>query len=288
MVPSILYKKDAFVSLIVSKLAFAEIDYAQKHLSLTKANRKGARHLEAGVVLLINYKASRDKSEYVFQLIKRSEKVAQGGDISCPGGIFSPGVDHLLAYLLKTGLVSAFRTQKSDRATSDKKTSFLVNLFLANALREAWEEIGLNPINAKFLGALPSYSLSSFTRTIFPLVCLTGKPFTYRLSAEVEKILEVPVSSFFQSENYALLQVQTPTGIDAYDPDTKFPCLTIPDDSGNVDILWGATFQIITDFLRLLFGNTLPAADDRKTIKKIIGESYLSGNKKANGRIENK
>ena len=75
-----------------------------------------------------------------------------------------------MSYLLKTGIIpTVMRGMKSNSSQSrDKETASLIHLFLTTALREAWEEIGLNPFNIKFLGALPSYSLTLFARTIFP------------------------------------------------------------------------------------------------------------------------
>jgi len=164
-------------------------------------------------------------------------------------------------------------------AHKDKETISLIRLFLTNALREAWEEIGLIPFNISFLGALPCYSLTSFARTIYPLVCLTPKPFKYRLSSEVEKILEIPLSFFFQSSNYASLEIATTMGDSASSQNSKSPCLVIPDGRGNVDILWGATFNIITNLLRIISDDSLPLPSASRTIKKVLTNSYISGNR---------
>ena len=254
-----------------------DIDYCEKHRQIKKANSQGASHLEAGVVLLLGQKTINGKSEYIFQLIKRSSKVAQAGDISCPGGMLLPGVDDLFSILLKTGFIPAMREYNFACSNPmDKKTRSLIYLYLANALREAREEIGLNPYNVSFLGALPSYSLTSFTRTIFPVVCFTRRPFKYKLNEEVEKVLEIPLSFFYESANYAWLQVTTPEGSTAYDEQSSFPCLVIPDNAGNHDILWGATFQIIINFLEIIYGSPMPTPYTDKKFQKSITESYLS------------
>jgi hypothetical protein len=59
----------------------------------------------------------------------------------------------------------------------------------------------------------------------------------------------------------------------------KFPCLVIPDDRENVDILWGATFNIITNFLRIISDNSLPLPSSSRAIKKVLTNSYISGNR---------
>lgn len=277
---SLFHQKDIFPSFVTDKLATVTIDYKEKHILIENTNKTNSHHLEAGVVLLLNYKSNQDKPEYVFQLIKRSKKVTQAGDISCPGGILHPSVDKILSFFLKIGIIPVMREKTLNYASyKDKETISLISLFLTNALREAWEEIGLNSFNILFLGALPSYSLTSFAITIYPLVCLTPKPFKYRLSSEVEKILEIPLSFFFQSSNYASLEIVTSTEDSASGPTNKFPCLVIPDDRGDIDILWGATFNIITNFLRIISDDSLPLSSASKTIKKVLTNSYISGNR---------
>lgn len=277
---SLFNQKDIFPSFVASKLAAVNIDYQEKHAFTQTANKKGCLHLEAGVVLLINYKSHQGTPEYVFQLIKRSEKVTQAGDISCPGGILHPAIDNILGFFLKTGIIPTMHKQAVYAASAkDKKTIAITQLFLANALREAWEEIGLIPFNILFLGALPCYSLTSFARTIYPLVCLTRKPFKYQLSSEVDKILEIPLSFFFQSSNYALLEIEMYGENTISNLSYKMPCLVIPDGKGGSDILWGATFHIITDFLRTISDNSLPAFSASQMIKKTLPISYATGNR---------
>jgi 8-oxo-dGTP pyrophosphatase MutT (NUDIX family) len=277
---SLFYQKDIFPSFAASKLAEAAIDYKEKHSLIARAHKTNLSHLEAGVVLLLHYKSNQEKSEYVFQLIKRSQKVTQAGDISCPGGILHPRIDKILGYFLKTGIIPDLRKKTFNYdASKNKETNSLIQLFLTNALREAWEEIGLIPFNIVFLGALPCYSLTSFAITIYPLVCLTPKPFRYQLSPEVDKILEIPLSFFFQSSNYALLEIESPTENTASNQNSKLPCLVIPDGRGNTEILWGATFNIITNFLRIISDDSLPLPSTSKTIKKVLTNSYISGNR---------
>ena len=271
----IFHNKNNFTSFISSKLSEIKIDYLDKHSQIKKANSQGASHLEAGVVILINYIEKANNHGHFFQLIKRSSKVAQGGDISCPGGMLHPSVDNIFGVFLKTGLIPAMRG--NILKYQDKNLLPLIRLFLANSLREAWEEIGLNPYNVSFLGALPTYSLSSFTRTIYPLVCLTRNPFKYKLNSEVEKVVEIPLSFFFESSNYAWLQVTTPEGKNAYGETSKFPCLAIPDGKGEYDILWGATFYIVTNFLSIICDRRLPCPSAERIVKKIITENYLTG-----------
>ena len=274
---TLLRQKDDFPLFVLKQLDKVPIDYREKYISIVQSNTAGANQLEAGVVVLLHYK----NSEYNFQLIKRSEAVTQAGDISCPGGILEQSTDEMLSHiLLKTGIVRTFDDRMlNDLPNKDEQTVSLVSLFLMNALRESWEEIGLSPLNVFFLGALPSYSLTYFSRTIFPVVCLVKEPYDCRLSTEVEKLLEMPLSYFFQSSSYATLEVES--GLGSSDPryNMKFPCLIIPDGHGKDDILWGATFHIITNFLQIISGYSLPPLSPLRIVKKTLSPHYASGNR---------
>lgn len=263
--------------LIMDKLDGVSIDYKEVNYQIDKSRQEGSTHLKAAVVLLLNFKRIRDKSEYVFQLIKRSHNVSQGGDIGCPGGMIHPRQDILLSSFLKTGMIPFLRGKTSRRIQKvDSETAMLIRLFLTTALREAWEEIGLNPLNTKFLGVLPSHFLTMFTRTIFPVVCIVRKQFSYKLSSEVEKIVEIPLSFFFQSDNYATLDIKTSLGENSWHRQYQTPCLVVPDGNGNNDILWGATFSIIHNFLSIISDGGLPSDYSSRTLTKVITPKYIS------------
>ena len=270
-------QKNIFPRFVMDKLASVPVDYKEMNLQIDKSRQEGSAHLKASVVLLLNFKKIYDKAEYVFQLIKRSDTVSQGGDISCPGGMLQPSRDKYLNFFLKTGILPAMRGRKASLIQNgDKETAALIHLFLTNALREAWEEIGLNPFNIKFLGALPSYSLALFARTIFPFVCFTPKSFKYKLSLEVEKVLEIPLSIFFNSANYAMLDIKTSMGKDIEALQYQTPCMIIPDGRGGEDVLWGATYNIIHNFLRIISNGTLPSTYSSRTLNKVLTIKYIS------------
>lgn len=272
---TLLRQKDKFPLYVLEELNRVPVDYRDKHLSIAHSNSTGASHLEAGVVLLLHYQ----NSGYTFQLIKRSQSVAQAGDISCPGGMLEPRTDAMLSHILfKTEMIRTVDGRSlNDFPGKDKQTASLIRLFLMNALRESWEEIGLDPLNVFFLGALPTYSLTFFSRTIFPLVSLVREPFDYRLSAEVEKVMEIPVDYFFQSSFYAVLEIES--GSENSDPryNMKFPCLVVNDEVGHEDILWGATFNIIVNFLQTITGNPVPPSPPSRIVKKMLSPHYASG-----------
>jgi 8-oxo-dGTP pyrophosphatase MutT (NUDIX family) len=274
---SLFSQKDIFPQFISDKLDSVALDYKDKH-ELIANSKSTPNHLAAGVVLLINYRSNRSGSEYVFQLIKRSNTVTQAGDISCPGGIVHQRLDRIISHLIKTGIIFTVHGHNLNSSQfKDKEEASLIRLFLTTALRESWEEIGLSPFNVKFLGALPCYSLSFLARTIFPVVCLTAKPFQYKLSSEVEKILEIPVSFFFDQSNYAVLEIKTAATNNPEHLLYQMPCLFIPDGLGGEDILWGATFNIITNFLRIISDDSLPPTSPSRTIDKVLTNNYITG-----------
>ena len=245
------------------------------------------KQLGAGVVLLLQYKNTNvAQPEYVFQLIKRSRSVSQAGDISCPGGMLHPGADRLLSSLLSARLLSTMPDKKSNFfKNKNEETVYLLRLFLTNALREAWEEIGLNPFNICFLGALPCHSLILFARTIFPLVCVTRQPFQFKLSSEVDSIIEVPVSAFFDSANYAVLEIEMDFSKEPEAQRNYHPCFIISGQNGSREILWGATYNIIMSFLRAISGNDIPLPTVLQKVKKVLSENYVTGDKQHNARI---
>ena len=274
---SLFSQKDIFPQFVANKLDMVVLDYKDKHAMIAN-NKSVPTQLAAGVVLLINYNSNQNGAEYVFQLIKRSSTVSQGGDISCPGGIVNPRIDRMISSILKTGILpDVYGNNLNSSQFRDKETTYLIRLLLTTALREAWEEVGLNPFNVKFLGALPCYSLSFLARTIFPVVCLTTIPFQYKLSSEVEKILEIPVSFFFDQSNYGVLDIKTAATNNPEHLLYQMPCLVIPDGLGGEDILWGATFNIINNFLRIISDNTLPIPSSSRTIDKVLTNDYMTG-----------
>ncbi|MEN6374529.1 MAG: CoA pyrophosphatase [Smithella sp.] len=275
---SIFRQKELLPSLIVSKLSSIPIDYKEKYRQFKSFSNAAPPHRVAGVVLLLNYKQlSTGNAEYVFQLIKRSDLISQAGDISCPGGMLHPSIDKIISVLLTTGLLPSLHSAITKLAYHEDKESIdLVRLFLSNALREAWEEIGLNPFTVSFLGALPTYSLILMTRTIFPVVCLTRKPYEFKLSQEVEKVLEIPLSTFFDGSKYAQLEIET--SFHHHMSRNQFPCIVLNDDQEEQDILWGATFNIIMNFLSIISDDSLPVPSSSDKIKKVLSSTYISGN----------
>ena len=279
-----LSNKNSLLPLVIDRLGKYPSDFTEKMNTLQPTGTAGEKHSAAGVVLLLHFKSNgrlptKDKGEFFFQLIKRSIKVPQPGDLSCPGGVINTFWDPLLRSLLMSRFISILDGDALQYLRKrDATTIRLITIFLANAIRESWEETGLRPWNILFLGPLPSYSLLLFKRTIFPLVCFVKKEWNFQPNPEVEKVIEIPLRCFFDINHYGIYNIETSDQFDKkYHEPRKFPCLIIHDQEGREEILWGATFYIIMSFLKIIFNFDIPDISSKRIIKRTLGPEYLKG-----------
>jgi 8-oxo-dGTP pyrophosphatase MutT (NUDIX family) len=274
-------KKDEVRDLIVRQLGTVPIDYRDKFDLIRKKRKSDKAWLAAGVLLPLFFRENPDDEgggEFLFQLIKRSSVVPQGGDLSGPGGMLSPMPDRFFSSLIGAGILPPLRGKtRSYLRKRDPVSRRTIRLFLANALRESWEEVRLNPLNVELLGPLPSYSLSLFTRTIFPLVGLVKKEWNFRPNWEVEKVVEIPLKSFFADGSYGVLFLEALDETDNSTLTWDFPCLIHNDIDGSEEVLWGATLAIILSFLKIVFNYDPPTGNENKVIKRTLKPGYLTG-----------
>jgi 8-oxo-dGTP pyrophosphatase MutT (NUDIX family) len=113
------------------------------------------------------------------------------------------------------------------------------------ALREAQEEIGLNPADVEILGQ--SCSITTVTDyRITPYVGLLPWPYDLKLSPEeVEKTILIPIDWLEYPENH-----QTKIWESHSSAGVKIPVIFFNEFEG--EVLWGATAQIVADFLDLI------------------------------------
>jgi 8-oxo-dGTP pyrophosphatase MutT (NUDIX family) len=112
------------------------------------------------------------------------------------------------------------------------------------ALREAHEEIGLDPARVRVFGYLPDHLVISGFR-VTPVLGLVAPPFSLELNpAEVAGIFEVPLSHVLDSANHkARLRRVGDEDMLLYD---------IPWEGQNI---WGATAGMLLTFVRMLQEN---------------------------------
>ncbi len=247
----------------------------------------GLAHLDSGtlkrasVVLFVISPCNGAQSEPCLILNKRSVKVRQAGDLCCPGGGVSWGMDRMLAHLLK---VPGTPFRQWDNWPLWQKhfgeNSRTLSLLLATGLREAWEEMRLNPIRFNFLGMLPSQRLVMFDRVIFPIVGSTSYH-AFKPNWEVERIISIPIRKLLDPNRYGRFRpmVSTPRNGDGQQlRHVDFPCYIHEDDQGS-EMLWGATYRITQAFLESVFGFCPPQEIDLPLVRRYLDDSYLNGSR---------
>lgn len=173
------------------------------------------RNLQDAAVLVPVYDAPAGP-RMVF--IRRSDHGIHGGQIAFPGGKREPGDPSLEAA----------------------------------ALREAAEEIGLEPALAEILSALPPLTTFSSRFRIHPFLARV-RPATWRLQqAEVAEVLDVPVADLARPD----LAGETYERFAGHDAPVRIEYLRV---GGHR--LWGATYRIVRPLVpRLLAGEWRLAA----------------------------
>ena len=282
--PGLLTRREEFLARVIERLGTHPSDFQETIQQIATAQKTALFRRAAGVLLPLVFRESSperlsDEGEFYFQLIKRSPHVSQPGDLSFPGGMLRPLVDGLLRLLLTYGPFPILRgAARRYAATRDREAFRIITLFLANALRESWEEIRLSPCHVSFLGPLPTYSLTLLRRTIFPLAGFIESPGLLRPNGEVEKILEIPLTSFYRDELIGCYAIEAADQAEPSEPRSlQFPCLIHRDAAGGEEILWGATFNIIIRFLEIVIDYRLPEWKEGRIIRRTLHSDYLTG-----------
>jgi 8-oxo-dGTP pyrophosphatase MutT (NUDIX family) len=149
--------------------------------------------------------------EYYIIVTKRTEEVNNHkGQISFPGG----------------------RCHAEDKTLRD------------TALRESWEEIGLDPDDVDILGELDDVFTATTKFIISPFVAAIPYPYKFTASPlEVEEIIEVPLAVLLDRSNFS---EELKLHEDELIPDYSYKY--------GERVIWGATARILKQFLELVFG----------------------------------
>ena len=190
-------------------------------------------------------------SEACLVLNKRSAAVRQSGDLCCPGGGVAPRFDFGVARILglPIGPLGRWPFWRRWRRKKPSEGRWLA-LYYATALREAFEQMRLNPLRVGFLGPLPPQRLVLFRRLIYPLAAWVPHQQRFKPNREVERILRVPLRSLLSPENYVRYQLTmaAPAGSPGPAPVRDVPGFRWRAAHGT-ELLWGATYRILRPLL---------------------------------------
>lgn len=270
--PDILKTPQSLVSQITSRLKLGGLS---THWPI-KNNGDGVKG--SAVLFLITLRKTNFSAEPEICVIfnKRSRKVLQPGDLCCPGG----GVekkDKLISQIMRMPF-SPFQTwvQRNPVVKHEKEIADQIALMLTTGLREAWEEMRLNPFKVSFLGVLPVHQLIMFEKNIYPLVGWVPENISLQTNWEVERIVYIPLKNLLNQKNYGRYQLTFKDKEGRSTDEREFPCFV---HRGRMkdEILWGATFRITINFLSLVFDFFLPDLENLPTVRGQRGTKYLNG-----------
>jgi hypothetical protein len=233
------------------------------------------RHISA-VLFLLSLDADKKP---ILILNKRSQKVRQPGDLCCPGGGVLTGTDHLLASSLNFptpfSLYLKPRRWRQRYCGDDWRK---MTLLTATALREGLEEMRLNPFGVRLLGMMPAQQLALFQRTIHPLVGWVRRQRRFFPNWEVERIVRIPLEDLFDTDRYARYRISmennAPGGSDI--PHRDMPAF-VHRRKERRELLWGATYRLVEQFLMAVFNFRVPSMDSLGVIHGRLDGHYLKG-----------
>jgi 8-oxo-dGTP pyrophosphatase MutT (NUDIX family) len=238
------------------------------------------RHSSAVLFLLGELDRSDGRApEPCLILNKRSLQVRQPGDLCCPGGGIAPGKDALLAGLLKLpgSPLKRWPHWRSWRRECSAQ-AFRMARLLATGLREAFEEMRLNPLRVQFLGPLRPQPLRMFRRIIYPMAVWVPHQQRFTPNWEVAAVVRIPLRLLLQRSRYARYRLQPDTsGTEINDgPQMDYRCFETPSNPVS-ERLWGATFRITIDFLKRVWDFDPPPRRSLPLVHGSLDATYRTG-----------
>jgi 8-oxo-dGTP pyrophosphatase MutT (NUDIX family) len=111
------------------------------------------------------------------------------------------------------------------------------------ALRETFEEVGVNPSKIKVLKALTELYIPPSNFFVHPFLGICNEqPIFVKQESEVEAVLEVSLDSLLKEENGVTKSVSTP-----FEVNVEVPAYLL-----NSHLVWGATAMILSEVKDLL------------------------------------
>lgn len=109
------------------------------------------------------------------------------------------------------------------------------------ALRETYEEVGINSDSITVLGELSQVYIPPSNFMVTPFLCYLDTEPTFNTNHEVVEIIEPSIKDLINSENLSTKQVSS-----------NYGNFKVPAYSFNGKIVWGATALILSEFEMLL------------------------------------
>jgi len=155
--------------------------------------------------------------------------------------IYEKAGEHYILFTKRTDDVEYHKGQIS--FPGGKRDEHDDNL-LVTALRESFEEIGLNPEAAEILGELDEEKTVISNFIVSPFVALIPHPYQFKINdKEVKELVEVPISALLDRANFREEVV--------VDDGQTFPAYSY---HYGDQVIWGATARILNGLLYLVFG----------------------------------
>jgi len=117
-----------------------------------------------------------------------------------------------------------------------------------------------------------------FKRAIYPVVGWINCQKRFYPNWEVAEVVRIPLRSLLAPENYARYRLRFESGekTAALPEIDDYPCFCHPN-KGRTEILWGATYRIVTAFMESVFGFKPPVDADLPVVNGVLGRRYVSG-----------
>jgi hypothetical protein len=139
------------------------------------------------------------------------------------------------------------------------------------------EEMRVNPFGLKFLGPMPAQRLVMFHRVIYPMVTWMGFQRRFFPNWEVAEVVHIPLKDLLEPRNYACYRLVVSRGPGSGDLQgwQDFPCY-VHQQGGGREVLWGATYRMVSAFLEVIFGFQSPGSAGLPIIEGSLAEDYFT------------
>ncbi|MDY6935610.1 MAG: CoA pyrophosphatase [Spirochaetota bacterium] len=253
------------------------INYTSNRFEEIFTNKPSDLKNSTAVLLLLGLRKEMERPCLI--LNKRSRSVRQAGDLCCPGGSLSHRLDSYIASILPwPGFPLARWPYWSRCHSSYPQEAKQMSLLFATCLRECFEEMRLNPFGVRFLGPLPSQDLYMARRVMYPMIGWISCQKRFFPNWEVERVIYVPLEDLLNPDYYARMRLDIDPKLvsEMTMLSEDYPCF-VHIDQNETEILWGATYRVVTIFLELAFNFQPPDLLSLPLVHKKLDKGYFAG-----------